>query len=196
MLQFPDKKYGLILADPPWLYANTLSHKKEWGAATSAYPCMKTADIAALPVPDIADSNCMLALWATGPKLLEAMQVMLAWHFDYVQVRFVWLKVTKGSEHCYLDPDTTFPSLRGYYTNTNAEFVLLGRKGYAPAIYDDTVRQLVFAPRGARGHSQKPPEVHRRLVLLFGDVPRIELFARDAVLGWTTWGLEVASAGT
>lgn len=75
------------------------------------------------------------------------------------------------------------------------EFVLLGRKGYAPAIHDDTVRQLVFAPRGARGHSQKPSDIHTRLVQLFGDVSRIELFARDAVPGWDAWGNEVASAG-
>lgn len=190
---WPTKQYSLILADPPWLYRNKLSDDKAWGAATSAYPCMPTRDIAALPVPAIAESNCMLAMWATGPKLPEAIEVMDAWGFEYVQILFVWVKTGKHTENYLLDTDTDFPTLRGYYTNTNVELVLGGRRGYAPAIYDDTVRQLIFAPRDK--HSRKPVQVQDRLVRLFGDISRIELFARATFplsnkQGWDTWGNE------
>ena len=46
--------------------------------------------------------------------------------------------------------------------------------------------------RGNR-HSKKPEEVRNRIVQLMGDLPRIELFAREKTEGWDVWGNEVES---
>ena len=48
---------------------------------------------------------------------------------------------------------------------------------------------MVISPR--EQHSKKPDEVRDRIVELCGDIPRIELFARDSVEGWDCWGNEV-----
>ena len=37
-------------------------------------------------------------------------------------------------------------------------------------------------------HSKKPDEVRKRIIRLYGDLPRIELFARTKVHGWDVWG--------
>ena len=50
--------------------------------------------------------------------------------------------------------------------------------------------QVVLAPRGR--HSEKPAVFRQRLIDLLGDVPRIELFARERVEGWDAWGDEVS----
>jgi len=50
------------------------------------------------------------------------------------------------------------------------------------------VRNLLFSP--LREHSRKPDEARDEIVNLVGDVPRIELFARQRVAGWDAWGNE------
>lgn len=53
------------------------------------------------------------------------------------------------------------------------------------------VRQLVVAP--IKEHSRKPNEIKDRIIQLVGDLPRIELFARQKTEGWDVWGNEVES---
>lgn len=65
---------------------------------------------------------------------------------------------------------------------------LLGVKGKNKRICNN-VKQLVSAERTK--HSKKPDEVRQRIVELMGDLPRIELFARNKTEGWDVWGNEV-----
>lgn len=181
-------RYNVILADPPWKY-NDRRSSSSMGMAESAYSTMTQAQILTLPVYDVAADDCMLCLWATMPKLQEALDVVHSWGFRFITVGFVWVKLNPKSDGDEEVP-TTFTrsdiySGLGHWCNGNAELVLFGRRG-TPVRQDTTIKQIVLAPRGA--HSVKPELVHTRIERLFGDVPRIELFARRPRTGWTTLG--------
>jgi len=178
----PNKKYQIIYADPPWKF-------KVWCFGTGSgrspdqyYPTMNIEDICALPIQDIADKNCILFLWGTWPKLKEALQVIDAWGFKYKTSAFVWGKQNPKNRE--------FMCGLGYWTRKATEFVLLATKG-SPKRMDKSVREFIAAPR--RKHSQKPDEIKNRIVQLMGDIPRIELFAREKTEGWDVWGNEVDS---
>lgn len=172
-----DKKYKVIYADPPWSY-NVWSGKGK--TAANHYDCMKKEDISNLPVGNLADKDCILFLWVTFPCLREGLEVMKEWGFEYKTCGFVWVKKNKKS-------DSWFWGL-GYWTRANAEICLIGTKG-KPDRKSRSVHQVVDSR--IREHSRKPDEVRDRIVQLCGDVPRIELFARQSVDGWDCWGNEV-----
>lgn len=172
-----DKKYKVIYADPPWSY-NVWSGKGK--TAANHYDCMKKEDISNLPVGNLADKDCVLFLWVTFPCLREGLGVMKEWGFEYKTCGFVWVKKNKKS-------DSWFWGL-GYWTRANAEICLIGTKG-KPDRKSRSVHQIVDSR--IREHSRKPDEVRDRIVQLCGDVPRIELFARQSVEGWDCWGNEV-----
>ncbi len=172
-----DKKYKVIYADPPWSY-NVWSGKGK--TAANHYDCMKKEDISNLPVGNLADKDCVLFLWVTFPCLREGLEVMKEWGFEYKTCGFVWVKKNKKS-------DSWFWGL-GYWTRANAEICLIGTKG-KPDRKSRSVHQVVDSR--IREHSRKPDEVRDRIVQLCGDVPRIELFARQSVGGWDCWGNEV-----
>ena len=183
-LPFPNRRYGIIYADPCWTF-QTYSEKGKGRSPEQHYACMSLNDISALPVADISAEDCVLFLWATFPMLPQALSVMERWGFAYKTVAFTWAKRTKT--------DSGWHFGNGYWTRANAEVVLLGTRGH-PKRVDKGVRQLVVAPVGA--HSAKPPEVRDRIVKLMGDVPRIELFARGRIPdGWDSWGLEAEVRG-
>jgi len=144
--------------------------------------------ICKLGVSEISDNNCMLFLWATAPMLQEALIVIKSWGFKYKTVGFVWVKMTNDGKK---DREGM-----GYYTMSNAEFVLIGLKGkYWRNKFG--VRQILFAPKTE--HSKKPNEIRKRIIDLCGDLPRIELFARkenglfNELQGWDIFGNEVES---
>ena len=169
------KKYKVIYADPPWRYQST----KIRGAADNHYPTMDIDDICALPVQQLADRDCILFLWATFPKLAEALRVIREWGFTYKSVAFVWIKQNKKAP-------TLFWGM-GFWTRSNAEVCLLATKG-SPKREGRAVHQVIVSP--VEEHSKKPDEARRRIVQLMGDVPRIELFARQSSPGWDVWGNE------
>lgn len=175
------KKYSVILADPPWHY-KVYSKKGMGRSAESHYPTMQLEDIKALPVADIADQDCALFLWVTMPCLLEGIEVLKTWGFTYKTVAFVWVKQNRKA-------DSLFWGM-GYWTRSNVELCLLGTKGN-PKRADAGVHQVVISH--IEEHSKKPQEVHNRIVCLMGDVPRIELFARRKTDGFDVWGNEVES---
>ena len=178
---FPDKKYSVIYADPPWSYRDKRDkHPRLCGGARVHYDVMNTSDVKALPVASIADNNCMLFLWATFPNLPDAIEVMKAWGFKYKTLGFSWIKTNRKS-------GTPFFGI-GYYTKSNCEVCLIGVKG-KPIKESNSVSSVVIEP--IEGHSKKPDCVRDRIVTLCGDVPRIELFARQRVEGWDAWGDEV-----
>lgn len=172
------KKYKVIYCDPPWRY----EQKSLRGAAEKQYPTMSDEELYALPVNAIADEDCVLFLWATFPKLKEALNVIEAWGFHYRTVGFVWLKQNRKSL-------TWFFGL-GFWTRGNAEICLLAVKGN-PKRISASIHQLIVSP--IEQHSKKPDEARNRIVELLGDVPRIELFARQRSDGWDCFGNEVDS---
>lgn len=172
------KKYNIVYADPPWLYDNPKDNNPKMGGIT--YPVMTLADICALPVQQISDDDCGLFLWATMPKLTEALKVIKEWGFTFTTCAFTWVKLNPNGKGIY--------SGLGHWTNGNAELCLFAKRG-KPQRQAKNVKQIVMSPRGR--HSAKPAEVRNRIVQLMGDIPRIELFAREKVDGWDCWGNEV-----
>jgi N6-adenosine-specific RNA methylase IME4 len=174
------KKYNIIYADPAWTYRDTQSAGER--GASYKYPLLNLDAIKALGIKDLAAENSALFLWATGPLLRDAQEVIDAWGFAYRTVAFTWEK---------LNPKDGQPFMgMGNYTRANAEFCLLATRGRLER-QSKSVRSLVRAPRGR--HSEKPAEVRDRIVELFGDLPRVELFAREKPPGWDVWGNEVDS---
>ena len=155
---------------------------KRQGVAENHYPTMKLSDICALPVGDLADEDCVLFLWATYPNLREALAVIKAWGFQYKTVAFTWVKRNKKSPGFFLG--------LGFWTRSNAEICLLATKG-KPKRVSKSVRQVIDTP--IERHSKKPDEARNRIVELMGDVPRIELFARERTDGWDVYGNEIES---
>ena len=178
MIPFPDKKYQIIYADPPWSYNDKM--KGHQGAETH-YRTMNNKDICALPISELADKNCVLFMWATSPLLPEAFEAMKSWGFKYKTVAFCWNKQSKNGK---------WISNMGRWTMGNIEMCLLGVRGKPKRVIKN-VKQLVIAER--KRHSQKPVEVAERIVELMGDLPRIELFARQRTPGWDVWGDEVSA---
>jgi len=174
------KKYQIIYADPPWFYHYKAS--KKYGDAQVEYPVMKTKDICKLPVSDISAEQSVCFLWATMPNLPEAIKVMDAWGFKYKTVAFVWVKVVSNGD---------YRSGTGYFTNSNAELVLIGTKGNNLSRLSKSIKQIVSSK--ITKHSKKPNGVRERIEKMYGNLPRIELFAREKTAGWDVWGNEVES---
>ena len=168
----------MIYADPPWRYDN----KGGQGVAENHYPTMNINDICALPVADLAAKDSALFLWATFPMLPEALRVIEAWGFKFKTVAFVWLKQNRKAK-------TWFYGL-GFWTRGNAEVCLLATRG-KPKRQDNSIHQFIISPLEA--HSKKPDEARDKIVRLMGDLPRVELFARQTPPGWDVWGNEVNS---
>ena len=173
------KKYSIIYADPPWAY-RVWSKKGQGRSAVSHYSTMSVQEIKSLPVEEIAANDCVLFLWATYPKLIEAFEVLEAWGFKYKTVAFTWVKQNRKSDELFTG--------MGYWTRANAEICLLATRGH-PKRINANVRQVILSH--VEEHSKKPDEARDRIVKLMGDLPRVELFARQATEGWDVWGNEV-----
>jgi site-specific DNA-methyltransferase (adenine-specific) len=169
-------KYSIIYADPPWSYLWGTGKDGGNFAPERHYNTMTTQQICNLPIKDLRDKNCALFLWATMPTLPDSIEVMKSWGFKYKTCAFTWVKVKKDGQPL---------NGMGSYTKSNIEICLLGMRGHIKAV-DKTIPQIMMEPR--RGHSVKPPITRERITKLFGDLPRIELFARQRAEGWDAWG--------
>ena len=176
MIPFPNKKYDVIYADPPWSYQD----KSCQGNAAEQYPTMSVKDICALPVKDIAKEDCVLFMWTTYPMLKEALQVIEAWGFKYKTIGFQWIKQNRSGKGYFFG--------LGRWTRGNTEPCLIATKGKVHR-ESNAVSQLIFSP--LRHHSQKPPETRDLIMKLMGGGHEyIELFARNSTPGWDVWGNE------
>lgn len=182
MIPFPNKKYEVILCDPPWSYRQQGETGR--GIAANNYQTMTTEDICKLPVRDIATDNAICFMWATFPNIDQALKVMAAWGFEYKTAAFVWVKKNKKTPSNFWG--------MGAYTRANAEVCLLGISKGTKAkqqVINNGVHQIIEAP--IERHSKKPDIVREKITELLGDVPRIELFARQKETGWDAWGNEI-----
>lgn len=174
-----EKKYNIIYADPPWHY-NTW--RDGMGTAEKHYKTMKVEEIVNMKdtIKNISEKDCILFLWVTFPCLLDGLKVMKEWGFKYKTCGFNWVKRNKVS-------DTWFFGL-GHWTRANSELCLIGTKGTIKR-KSNKVSQIIDTH--IEEHSKKPAIVRDKIVELVGDMPRIELFARQTVDGWDCWGNEV-----
>lgn len=171
-----DKKYDIIYADPPWSYRNMGNIQ---ATANSHYKTMTLEDLKKLPVNELARENSILFMWATFPKIDEALDLIKAWGFEYKTVGFTWVKKNKRGGGNFFGV--------GWYTKSNAEVCLIGVKGKAPKI-SNSVSSIIESIR--EEHSKKPDIVREKIIEFSGNIPRIELFARQQVGGWDCWGDE------
>ena len=178
-MEWPDKKYQIIYADPPWTYEKTGGTKSSRGMAKQFYQTMTIEDICRLPIGSIAQENCALFLWATWPKLPEALRVIDCWGFSYFGLGFEWIKKTRTGKDFFG---------MGYWTRANSEPCLLAFRGKMVPLCHN-IRQITETT--IQEHSRKPAIVRDKIVELMGELPRIELFARQKVEGWDAWGDEV-----
>lgn len=185
MIQFPDKKYKTIYADPPWLEVGGGKIKR---GADAHYSLMKTKEIMALPVANLADENCHLYLWTTNNFLPDALKVMEAWGFTY-KTKITWIKANINEDGSF-----TFQNAGlGQYFRGRDEVCLFGVKGNLPYKLNENGKRMqgftaFVAPR--EEHSKKPQKM-RDMIEVVSYEPYIELFARQEIEGWDCWGNEV-----
>jgi len=177
-IPFPNKKYQIIYADPPWSYRDKQSAGNR--GAGFKYPTQEKDWIDNLPVSEIADKNCILFLWVTMPKLNECWQLIEKWGFEYKTVGFTWVNKNKKAPSWFWG--------MGCWTRANAELCLIATRG-KPKRIDAGVHSVIDTP--IQAHSQKPHETRERIIKLVGNLPRIELFAREKTKGWDVWGDDV-----
>lgn len=168
-------KFRLVLCDPPWAF-RTYSDKGKKKSPERHYSCMTPEEIFSLGeyLEPVVAQDSILLLWVTNPHLPNGIRCGEAWGFSYRTVAFVWAKPRIGC---------------GYYTRAGAEQCLLFRRGKGLPVVNRGVRQVILAPTSR--HSEKPEESYSRIETLFGEVPRLELFARKSRSRWVTLGNEI-----
>lgn len=186
MVDFPNKTYDIILADPPWKH---YGDPNKMGAAGKEYKCMTLEELAALPVKSLTNKKAALFLWATCPRLDLAIETMKNWGFHYRGVAYIWIKTSKKDGHII-----TGQGVPPTFVKPMCELVLVGttnKRGRPFPILTSSQGQYIFAPRTEK-HSEKPVEIYERIEALCGDRSRIELFARGKPRErWDAWGDEV-----
>lgn len=163
------KQYTVIYADPPWAYSFSKSRSR---SIESHYETMTIDEICALNVP--AAPNSVLYLWATAPKLLEAIRVVHAWGFTY-KTHCIWDKQLLGM---------------GYWFRGQHELLLVACKGAISPPEQSLRKGSVFSIRRGR-HSEKPSHIRDCIMSWFPNASRLEMFARTRSAGWDVFGNEV-----
>lgn len=173
---FPKKRYGVILADPPWAFS-TYSENGLDRSADNHYPTLDTDTLCGVGPYVPAADDCVLFLWATSPMLPDALRVMEAWGFTY-KSHFIWNKDKIGT---------------GYWNRNKHELLLVGTRGNIPApAMGEQAHSVIDAP--VRLHSEKPAAFYLLIENYFPNLPKIELNARRARPGWEAWGLEAPAS--
>mgnify|MGYP001388894576 CR=1 FL=1 len=192
------KKYNIIYADPPWRYNARNNQSTKFGMGVHGhYPTMALDEIKKLDIKSICAPNAVLFLWITFPRLQQGLEVIEAWGFKYKTLGFSWHKLNK-------DKSLFFGV--GSYTKSNCEVCLFATSGKVGILKKDQIlpdldEKLVVRSNYVSSainsqrekHSKKPDEVRQRIVELFGDIPRIELFARQKTEGWDVWGNQISN---
>jgi N6-adenosine-specific RNA methylase IME4 len=173
IIALPEKRYGVIYADPEWRFEPWSRETGMDRAADNHYPTSELQTIKNRSVNELAANNCVLFMWATAPMLVDAIEVMESWGFDYT-TQIIWGKDRIGT---------------GYWFRNKHEILLVGIKGEIPAPAPGTqVNSIIEASVGR--HSEKPEVFYEVIESYFPNVPKIELNARQRRIGWDAWGLE------
>jgi len=177
-------KYKIIYADPPWQFGSKAyqdSNRTMLKLEETQYDTMDIETLKKLPINNIADEDCICFMWVTDSHLKEGIEVLESWGFKYKTIGFNWIKKYASGSFCVNFAPWTLKSW---------EICLIGIKGTMGKYKQvNNIQGLIIAERTK--HSKKPNEVRSRIDKLFGDIPKIELFAREKVEGWDAWGNEV-----
>lgn len=187
---FPRNHFGCIYADPPWSFdAYSGDGGTPHRTAEDHYRTMKLADMAQLPVAEIAAPDCALFMWVVGSHLDQAIDLARAWGFTYKTDAFYWIKqrLIGADQIDMFTGDIPAPRMGfGYWTRKQVEPCLLFTRG-SPKRLTKSVRQAIIEPR--REHSRKPESARERIEQLVAG-PYLEMFARTPRADWSLWGNE------
>lgn len=174
------KRFGTILADPPWRFTNRTGKMAPEHRRLSRYSTMTLDEICALPVSKISADPSHLYLWVPNALLKDGLNVMEAWGFEY-KSNLVWHKIRKdgGSDGRGV----------GFYFRNVTELILFGVKGKNARTLAPGRRQVNLLATRKREHSRKPDEQYE-IIEGCSWGPRIELFSRGEREGWDCWGNE------
>lgn len=173
-------KFNILYVDPPWAY-KVYSRKGQGRSAENHYHTMNIEDIYDLDIASIAAEDSILFLWVTFPCLEQRFETIRRWGFQYKTLGFCWVK------RCKKQTEKWFWGL-GFWTRANPELCLIATKGH-PKRFSKGVHCVVDTP--VEAHSKKPDIVRERIVELAGNLPRVELFARQSYPGWVCVGNEI-----
>lgn len=172
------RRFGTLLADPPWQFQNRTGKVAPEHKRLSRYGTLSLDDIKALPVADAAADVSHLYLWVPNALLAEGLSVMQAWGFQY-KSNLVWHKIRKDG-----GPDGRGV---GFYFRNVTELILFGVRGKSARTLAAGRRQVNFLATRKREHSRKPDEQYK-IIESCSPGPFLELFARGAQEGWVSWG--------
>lgn len=172
------KRFGTLLADPPWRFVNRTGKVAPEHRRLSRYGTMSTDEIAALPVPAHVADKAHCYLWVPNALLPDGLAVLAAWGFGY-KSNIVWHKVRKdgGSDGRGV----------GFYFRNVTELLLFGSRGRDARTLAPGRRQVNLIATRKREHSRKPDEQYQ-LIESCSWGPYLELFGRGSRPGWTVWG--------
>ena len=179
LLRFADgRRFGTILADPPWQFTNKTGKVAPEHKRLARYGTMKLPEISALPIPELSAATSHLYLWCPNAMLPDGLAVMKAWGFTY-KSNIVWHKVRKdgGSDGRGV----------GFYFRNVTELILFGVRGKNARTLAPGRRQVNLLATRKREHSRKPDEQYD-VIEACSAGPFVELFGRGIRKGWTTWG--------
>ncbi|MGH7061940.1 MAG: MT-A70 family methyltransferase [Stellaceae bacterium] len=172
------RMHATILADPPWRFANRTGKMAPEHRRLSRYRTMTMAEIAALPVADVASAAAHLYLWVPNALLPCGLSVLAAWGFQY-KSNIIWHKLRKdgGSDGRGV----------GFYFRNVTEMLLFGVRGKNARTLAPGRRQVNYIGSQKREHSRKPDEQYA-IIDACSPGPYLELFSRGVRDGWTAWG--------
>lgn len=193
MIPLPPGPYQLVLADPAWKFASWDGVRTVPTQAADPYVTMTVEEMSAIDVAGIVTGDALLAMWCIGSHLDVAHDLAAAWGFPtFVTDLFYWAKqkLVAADQVDLFTGDIAEPKIgMGRHSRKQIEPCYLFGRGKGLPVCAHDVRQMIIAP--SAGHSRKPMEQYDRLERLYGDVKRIELFARNTRKGWDSWGNEV-----
>lgn len=217
------KKFQVIVADPPWMFSDSLKMSDTPRGAAANYHLMKNSDIIALPIKDYADPNgCVLALWVPGSLLQEGLDTMKSWGFEQKQI-YVWVKTKKHPVESLLSDikkvcgksteflktknikesistlcnkfslEETLAFFMGRLFRQTHEIALIGTNNNA--IYKKLKNKSQRSVSFAENlkHSAKPEHLQDSLDLMFPKTQKLELFARRHRSNWVCLGDEICN---
>jgi len=174
------RTFSTILIDPPWRFQNRTGKMAPEHRRLHRYRTMTVEEICAMPVASHAKTPSHLYLWVPNALLREGLAVMDAWGFNY-KTNLVWYKTRKDG-----GPDGRGV---GFYFRNVTELLLFGIKGKLRTLQPGRT-QVNLLPTRKREHSRKPAEMYD-IIEACSPEPRLELFARERITGWTAWGDQV-----
>lgn len=173
-----DRKFGTVLADPPWRFANRTGKVAPEHRRLSRYGTLSVEEISALPIADYLDSVAHCYLWVPNALLPSGLKVLEAWGFEY-KTNLIWHKIRKdgGSDGRGV----------GFYFRNVTEIILFGVRGKKARTLDPGRRQVNLVASRKREHSRKPDEQYG-IIESCSWGPFLELFGRGRRENWTVWG--------